>query len=292
MTLTSDPVRCPFCTKSDFGVIYNPPTWLPRDASKQDSPLAMSPLGGSEIDLPNSPRVEMYPPGHERVVLSDHIRPDWYQGLALRRRIEARRLATATALQQALALAGQRRRSHLPGQSRMNFEQRRIGRRVEGMIRITRDEADEMMLQEAIRMSLQTEEEERRKREEEEERKRESASRRVRRETSRESGIVPPMDVVPPTDNANDRMSDEGNRAVSPSQPLNPVVHDLLSDDAIPNTILPEALLSTTSASLAAAMQDTITPCSDGERTVTSDHTSKQDENGQTVEQREVVNVG
>lgn len=128
-------------------------------------------------------REEMYPPGHERVVMSDDIRPDWAQHLAHRRRVEARRLATATALQQALAVAGQRRngRSAVGGRpGTMNGsggtmpgvgEQRRIGRRVDGMIRITRDEADEMMLQEAIRQSLQTDEEERRKREEEEAKK-------------------------------------------------------------------------------------------------------------------------
>ena len=125
----------------------------------------------------------MYPPGHQRVVLSDNIRPDWYQALAHRRRVEARRLATATALQQALAVAGQRRRS-VGGRVQTGGiaagmgtggvvagQERRVGRRVDGMIRITRDEADEMMLQEAIRQSLMTEEEERRKRDDEERKK-------------------------------------------------------------------------------------------------------------------------
>ena len=132
-------------------------------------------------------REEMYPPGHERVVLTDNIRPDWYQALAHRRRVEARRLATATALQQALAVAGQRRTTRVAGSRQVITsgsgsasqgigEQRRVGRRVDGLIRITRDEADEMMLQEAIRQSLQTEEEERQKREEEEQKKNGSAS--------------------------------------------------------------------------------------------------------------------
>jgi hypothetical protein len=140
----------------------------------------MSPLNSS-TDLPLGKREEMYPPGHERVVLIDNIRPDWYQALAHRRRVEARRLATATALQQALAVAGQRRRSvpRIPTTGLAGAmgaaalaQERRIGRRVDGMIRITRDEADEMMLQEAIRQSLMTEEEERRKRDEEERKKR------------------------------------------------------------------------------------------------------------------------
>src|SRR5271156_875731 len=182
MNLVSDPVRCPFCVKSDFGVVYNPPIWLPIDR-KSDTPppqIATSPLN-SDINLPLDKREEMYPPGHERVVLSDNIRPDWYQALAHRRRVEARRLATATALQQALAVAGQRRRGS--GSQRPNGQngaasalgglpdQRRIGRRVDGIVRITRDEADEMMLQEAIRQSLMTQEEERQKREDEERKK-------------------------------------------------------------------------------------------------------------------------
>src|SRR5271155_2749977 len=106
MNLISDPVRCPFCVKSDFGVVYNLPIWLPQERRID---IATPPLHSSH-DLPMDKREEMYPPGHERVVLSDNIRPDWYQALAHRRRVEARRLATATALQQALAVAGQRRR--------------------------------------------------------------------------------------------------------------------------------------------------------------------------------------
>lgn len=183
MNLISDPVRCPFCVKSEFGVVYNPPLWLPQDPRQHPShpEIATSPLH-SDTDLPLAKREEMYPPGHQRVVLSDNIRPDWYQALAHRRRVEARRLATATALQQALAVAGQRRRSvggRIPaggsaggmGAGVVAGQERRIGRRADGMIRITRDEADEMMLQEAIRQSLMTEEEERRKRDEEERKK-------------------------------------------------------------------------------------------------------------------------
>ena len=192
MNLVSDPVRCPFCVKSDFGVVYNLPTWLPQERRLDIPPreIATSPLH-SEHHLPMDKREEMYPPGHERVVLMDNIRPDWYQALAHRRRVEARRLATATALQQALAVAGQRRRGSNVRTSTPyggagggaqqgvmgGVEQRRIGRRVDGIVRITRDEADEMMLQEAIRQSLQSQEEERVKREEEERKKNTSSQR-------------------------------------------------------------------------------------------------------------------
>ena len=31
MNLISDPVRCPFCVKPDFGVVYNLPIWLPQE---------------------------------------------------------------------------------------------------------------------------------------------------------------------------------------------------------------------------------------------------------------------
>jgi len=213
MNLISDPVRCPFCVKSDFGVVYNPPSWLPVDR-KPDAPLrelATSPLQSTD-HLPLVKREEMYPPGHESVVLSDNIRPDWYQHLAHRRRVEARRLATATALQQALAVAGQRRRGSAvargttvgttiaAGTSPIAGEPRRmVGRRVDGIVRITRDEADEMMLQEAIRQSLLTQEEEQRKREDEERKKAATSATVANGQSSQEpspSSPTPPI-IVP-----------------------------------------------------------------------------------------------
>jgi hypothetical protein len=100
---------------------------------------------------------------------------------------------------------------------------------------------------------------------------------------------------VPPV---NEQVSDESNRAVTPKA----TSHLPRASDRIPwfTTYFPttlyrtqsEALLSATSASLAAMMHDTITPCSDSERTVSHEPTSKWDENGQTMEQHEVVNVG
>ena len=313
MNLISDPVRCPFCVKTDFGVVYNPPPWLPSQRGRDNTLLppreiATSPLQ-SDADLPMDKREEMYPPGHERVVLSDNIRPDWYQALAHRRRVEARRLATATALQQALAVAGQRRRGAtagtrpappngpggLGGMSRTSGEQRRIGRRVDGIVRITRDEADEMMLQEAIRQSLQTEQDERRKRDEEERKKENpetsnnaaaSTSTFVPRLTSSTSSspiiapILPRLQQSTSTSPPSPRSilsafrphSGSGSSRNGTSPPSNllsqttrrPSSTTNLSPPIV-NTIrrqpsLPDTLLSSTSASLATAMHDSIVP--------------------------------
>lgn len=317
MNLISDPVRCPFCVKTDFGVVYNPPTWLPSER-RQDNTLlppreiATSPLQ-SDPDIPMDKREEMYPPGHERVVLIDNIRPDWYQALAHRRRVEARRLATATALQQALAVAGQRRRgaasgtrlvaanapSGLGGVDRTNAEQRRVGRRVDGIVRITRDEADEMMLQEAIRQSLQTEEDERRKREEEERNKANpegsnstvaSTSTSVPRPTSSTSSSPIPATVLPrlqPSTSTSPPRSifsafrtrsgsgSSRNGASLPSNLLSQTTRRPSSTSNLcpptVNTIrrqpsLPDSLLSSTSTSVVTAMRDSIVPAQDDSR--------------------------
>ena len=315
MNLISDPVRCPFCVKSDFGVVYNLPIWLPQERRLDIPPreIATSPLHSSH-DLPMDKREEMYPPGHERVVLSDNIRPDWYQALAHRRRVEARRLATATALQQALAVAGQRRRGSTVRtgatpygptagvQSAMN-EQRRIGRRVDGIVRITRDEADEMMLQEAIRQSLQTQEEERSKREEE--RKKNGSSRgtdtgsepvtpttssapspapRLSTSSPITAPVLPRLQQSTSTSPPSPRSffaafrarSGSGSSRTGSSPPKNPLVQARPSSttNLYPpmNTVrrqpsLPEALLSSsTSASLATAMHESIIPGLDDSR--------------------------
>ena len=300
MNLVSDPVRCPFCVKTDFGVVYNPPTWLPSEHRNDIPPreIATSPLQ-SDVDLPMDKREEMYPPGHERVVLSDNIRPDWYQALAHRRRVEARRLATATALQQALAVAGQRRRG--PGITRAvaangqssagTSEQRRMGRRVDGIVRITRDEADEMMLQEAIRQSLQSEEEDRRKREEEERKKAGT------NETATASSSNPTLPLStsssPITDSVLPRLqpssstsppsprsffsafrarSGSGSSRNGASPPSNPFSQSTTRRPSSTNNLyppintirrqpsLPDTFLSSTSASLATAMHDSIVP--------------------------------
>ena len=334
MNLVSDPVRCPFCVKPDFGVVYNLPTWLPQERRLDVPPreIATSPLH-SEHHLPMDKREEMYPPGHERVVLSDNIRPDWYQALAHRRRVEARRLATATALQQALAVAGQRRRGSnvrpsMPyggvgavgvGSAQQGIvgagaggggEQRRIGRRVDGIVRITRDEADEMMLQEAIRQSLQTQEEERVKREEEERKKNASSpagdatsepvtptssaapSPVPRLSTSSSSPITAPAlprlqsatSTSPPSPrsffSAFRTRSGSASSRTGSSPPKNPLFPPPTSrrpsstNNLYPpiNAVrrqpsLPDALLSSsTSASLATAMHDSIIPGLDDSR--------------------------
>lgn len=258
-------------------------------------------------------REEMYPPGHERVVLSDNVRPDWYEALAHRRKVEARRLATATALQQALAVAGQRR-SNRGAAGRLNTangtltttgaaEQRRVGRRVDGMIRITRDEADEMMLQEAIRQSLQTQEDERHKREEEERKKAGTANPESPIESATSSAVPriststsdspsaspitasalprlqPSTSTSPPSPRSffsafRARSGSGSSRSGSPTSPLPPQNRRPSSTNNLYppiNTVrrqpsLPDALLASTSVSLATAMHDSIVPGADDSR--------------------------
>jgi hypothetical protein len=292
MNLISDPVRCPFCVKDNFGIVYNPPVWLPHEP-RQDTPpreIATSPLHCNN-DLPVAQREEMYPPGHDRVVLIDNIRPDWYQALAHRRRVEARRLATATALQQALAVAGQRRRSGSnraattsanPGMAAA-AEARRMGRRVDGMIRITRDEADEMMLQEAIRQSLQSEEDAQHKRDEEE-RKKSTNEQRGGTTIPIPSSPITPLELprIQPSTSSSPPSTSPPSRSFFSAFRSSPPKQDRVRQGS-PSSLqtrrpsstnnlyppvqairrqpsLPDALLTATSASLATAMHDSIIP--------------------------------
>ena len=178
-----------------------------------------------------------------------------------------------------------------------------MGRRVDGMIRITRDEADEMMLQEAIRQSLQTQDDERQKREEEERKKAGIAnadsptdgapSSSVLRLSTSASGstssspitasalprLQPATSTSPPSPrsffSAFRARSGSGssrngtpppsvpaqNRRPSSTNNLYPPINAIRRQPS-----LPDALLASTSVSLATAMHDSIIPGTDDSR--------------------------
>ncbi|TCD60412.1 SNF1-interacting protein [Steccherinum ochraceum] len=81
--LVSEPASCPYCVQENFGVVYTPPTW--RAGIGSDG-AASPPWQDSSRGMPSpttSPNAAMkrrrrsFGPDSPEVVTIDHIRPDW-----------------------------------------------------------------------------------------------------------------------------------------------------------------------------------------------------------------------
>ncbi|KAF7295080.1 hypothetical protein MIND_01046300 [Mycena indigotica] len=94
--LVSEPAACPYCVQENFGVVYTPPPWRAGIASEGGgSPWSDSPRGSSpSIDTPyptHKRRQKSFGADSAEVVLTDHIRPDWEAKLAAVRAAVQRR---------------------------------------------------------------------------------------------------------------------------------------------------------------------------------------------------------
>ncbi|KAF7192291.1 Protein SIP5 [Pseudocercospora fuligena] len=192
--LVSEVAACPFCVTPEFGVTYDPPSFRRGLAYAHQNPLnnptsAMS----SSTSLSTGPtrrRATSLSTKDPKVITTDMVRPDWAKKLADARAHALRRSAAATALHNAAYVLG----NQGDGQLRTGFA---IGRRrrtlfVEtpkasgsatpqegdgssrdlvggrGSSRRGRvEDLEELMMMEAIRLSLAAEEERARKAEKE-----------------------------------------------------------------------------------------------------------------------------
>ncbi|KDQ59420.1 hypothetical protein JAAARDRAFT_32975 [Jaapia argillacea MUCL 33604] len=97
--LVSEPACCPYCTQENFGIVYTPPTWRAGIGSEGSTPPSWpeSPKGASGSSLESPPVAAMKRRrksfGHDspEVVTTDQIRPDWEAKLATVRAAVARR---------------------------------------------------------------------------------------------------------------------------------------------------------------------------------------------------------
>lgn len=110
--LVSEPACCPYCTAPDFGVIYIPPPFRTGLAQESSSKLHLPSLfshHGSGTSTPASDQTAesegrprrhrtSVPPSAPEVVTTDQIRPDWSANLHAARQHQARRSAAANAL--------------------------------------------------------------------------------------------------------------------------------------------------------------------------------------------------
>ncbi|KAL1843108.1 hypothetical protein VTJ49DRAFT_3055 [Mycothermus thermophilus] len=194
--LVSEPACCPYCTQPEFGVIYEPPPFR-RGVVYTMSPSAFgttsgamsssssvnsanpSPVVGSPSSTTGRRRNQSLSANDANVILTDRIRPEWAAKLQAARAHQARRAAAATALHTAAFLM-----NNSEGRAfRSRFSRRHNGGRIEDL--------EEMMLAEAVRLSIAAEEERRRKVEKEEKKaakKKEKEERKAAKAAAKHAG--------------------------------------------------------------------------------------------------------
>ncbi|KAF1828786.1 C2H2 zinc finger protein [Decorospora gaudefroyi] len=200
--LVSEPAACPYCTQTEFGVTYEPPPFRRGLVynGQAHNPLNSATSAMSSTSSLNSPTAPV--PGRRRatslavtdktVITTDMVRPDWAKKLADAKSHALRRAAAATALHNAAYMMGnmqqenrfglgRRRRmfvsdspvssghgsprregesssgGQLGGSSDL-FPNRLSSRRGNRL-----DDLEDLMMMEAIRLSLAAEEERKRK---------------------------------------------------------------------------------------------------------------------------------
>ncbi|KAI6022707.1 hypothetical protein EDC04DRAFT_2727899 [Pisolithus marmoratus] len=214
--LVSEPAACPYCVQDNFGIVYIPPPWRAGIGSEgmtppswADSPRGYHPPGTGSSSAQKRRRKSF---GHDspEVVTTDHIRPDWETKLATVRAAVARRANRRIVMRQVgdrlIPVGVTSGRVHtLPSSdgadngesentSGTGSRRRRGGRanapsditQLLGHIGLGGQDLEELMVMEAMRLSLLEHEEQQRR--EEEKKRKESAAARSTAEPSPEDG--------------------------------------------------------------------------------------------------------
>ncbi|KAI6150726.1 hypothetical protein BKA82DRAFT_122167 [Pisolithus tinctorius] len=199
--LVSEPAACPYCVQDNFGIVYTPPPWRAGLGSEGtvNSPRGCHPAPTGSSSAQKRHRKSF---GHDspEVVTTDQIRPDWEAKLAAVRAAVARRANRRIVMRQVgdrlIPVGVTSGRVHtLPstdgtdngeGENTSGTgSRRRRGFRTNGPSDITQllgqigvggQDLEELMVMEAMRLSL-LEHEEHQKREEEKKRKEAAAAR-------------------------------------------------------------------------------------------------------------------
>ncbi|KAL0947101.1 hypothetical protein HGRIS_013239 [Hohenbuehelia grisea] len=197
--LVSEPAACPYCVQENFGVVYTPPPWragLGSDGAMM--PWSESPKGTPSLSDSKAPthkrRQKSFGHDSPEVVTTDQIRPDWEAKLAAVRAAVTRRANRRIIMRQvgdrlipvgvtsgrvhainpvegqpeAENAGGRRSRRNRHQQPPQGFDQ------FLGSMGIGGQDLEELMIMEAMRLSLIDHEEQQRK--EGEERKKKEAA--------------------------------------------------------------------------------------------------------------------
>ncbi|KAI1333622.1 hypothetical protein F5Y15DRAFT_339961 [Xylariaceae sp. FL0016] len=120
--LIMEPAKCPYCTRPEFGVVYEPPPFrrglaysgnassvgAMNTAMSSTSSLnsSLSPTTANAPSQVNRKRTQSVSANAPGVITTDRIRPDWANRLASARAHQRRRAAAADALHQAAFVMG------------------------------------------------------------------------------------------------------------------------------------------------------------------------------------------
>ncbi|KAG2157423.1 hypothetical protein DEU56DRAFT_764563 [Suillus clintonianus] len=197
--LVSEPAACPYCVQENFGVVYTPPPWRTGIGSDGTSPPVWAETSkASQQNLSSAAHKRRRKSfGHDspEVVTTDQIRPDWEAKLAAVRAAVTRRANRRIIMRQVgdrlIPVGVTSGRVHPlptgdgqdggevdPGATRRSRRHRNNGQpdisQLLGQMGLGGQDLEELMVMEAMRLSLMEHEEQQRK--EEEKRKKEAAA--------------------------------------------------------------------------------------------------------------------
>ncbi|KAI0807201.1 hypothetical protein C8Q74DRAFT_1313087 [Fomes fomentarius] len=199
--VVSEPAACPYCVQDNFGIVYTPPPWRTGLGSEGATPPSWpdSPKATSDAPGNSSMKRRRKSFGHNdpEVVTVDHIHPDWEAKLAAVRAAVARRANRRIIMRQVgdrlIPIGVTSGRVHtIPaeeggsenvegsgerGSRRRRRHQNQDINQFLGTVGLGGQDLEEIMVMEAMRLSLlEHEAQQRRQKEEEEKRQKEEAA--------------------------------------------------------------------------------------------------------------------
>ncbi|KAH9930935.1 uncharacterized protein B0H18DRAFT_829925, partial [Fomitopsis serialis] len=216
--LVSEPAACPYCVRESFGVVYTPPSWRAGLGSEGASPKQPEASPTAAMKRPR----KSFGADSPEVVTIDQIRPDWEAKLAAVRAAVARRANRRIIMRQVgdrlvpVGISSGRVHALAPeeGGQAENAEgavepgggrSRRSRRRQQnqdlnqllGTMGIAGQDLEELMIMEAMRLSLvEHEEQQRKQREEEEKKKREQGGEGAQSQAAGSASSLAPLDTT------------------------------------------------------------------------------------------------
>ncbi|KAI0818946.1 hypothetical protein BC629DRAFT_1588269 [Irpex lacteus] len=226
--LVSEPASCPYCVQENFGVVYTPPSWRAGIGSEGWPPPQLSDITKTTPTDPSAAmkkRRKSFGADAPEVVTIDQIRPDWEAKLAAvratvqrraNRRIVMRQVGdrlipigiTSGRIQALPAEEGQGEQGEGSGGSADRGSRRRQRRppnaelgQFLGQMGLGGQDLEELMIMEAMRLSLIDQEEHQRKQKEEEEKKkkREAGESATPTATTTDNSNSPAASTATPT---------------------------------------------------------------------------------------------
>ncbi|KAF8626303.1 hypothetical protein AX15_004973 [Amanita polypyramis BW_CC] len=182
--LVSEPAACPYCVQENFGVVYTPPLWRSGIGSEGPSPDPTKGMSQTQQFLENSSqyathkrRQKSFSADSPEVVTTDQIRPDWEAKLATVRAAVARRANRRIVMRQVgdrlIPVGVTSGRVHPLGQEDTSTDgnenagsrrrRRPHGQGFEQFLGMSGQDLEELMIMEAMRLSLVEHEEQQRK---------------------------------------------------------------------------------------------------------------------------------